>query len=370
MAEPEASYLARHGVESTITAAVSQVLKEKPLDPLKRIGQLLLGALPGSALQVELSDAAHDLIHANGWRLGMVGFGSPASESTVRVMSAMCIAASHQNSLPDEFSWVELTYDDKPLSERGGTYIKKSSRPRHVTPPFFSSRTTIRLLQSVVVHKAHDHFMSHPHSYNKPLAERGGTYAHDHFYVTPPFFPYITEIDFLVSSLSPTFFGFFSLSNPVFPMLFPDVTHTPILPIYQRISFYIYIYQRISCFFSPRQTHDGSSLSRVGGALGWCGGDAGDPHRRHHVQRFHTHRPDARHRVPGRNAGPILAGAFSSSSIWPLLNSPTHTPFRHMPHPVSPQMSEINSLFSFFVSKGAHPLFAICRTSFPPYVRN
>ena len=347
MAEPEASYLARHGVESTITAAVSQVLKEKPLDPLKRIGQLLLGALPGSALQVELSDAAHDLIHANGWRLGMVGFGSPASESTVRVMSAMCIAASHQNSLPDEFSWVELTYDDKPLSERGGTYIKKKLTTT-------SCHTPILLI-------TYD---------NTPLAERGGTYAHDHFYVTPPFFPYITEIDFLVSSLSPTFFGFFSLSNPVFPMLFPDVTHTPILPIYQRISFFIYIYQRISCFFSPRQTHDGSSLSRVGGALGWCGGDAGDPHRRHHVQRFHTHRPDARHRVPGRNAGPILAGAFSSSSIWPLLNSPTHTPFPHMPHPVSPQMSEINSLFSFFFSKGAHPLFAICRTSVPPHFRN
>ena len=121
MAEPEASYLASHQVESTITAAVSQVLKEKPLDPLKRIGQLLLGALPASALQVELSDAAHDLIDANGWRLGMVGFGSPASESTVRVMSAMCIACSHQNSLPDDFSLVELTYDNKPLAERGGT---------------------------------------------------------------------------------------------------------------------------------------------------------------------------------------------------------------------------------------------------------
>ena len=131
-------------------------------------------------------------------------------------------------------------------------------------------------------------------------------------------------------------------------MLFPDVTHTPILPIYQRISFFIYIYQRISCFFSPRQTHDGSSLSRVGGALGWCGGDAGDPHRRHHVQRFHTHRPDARHRVPGRNAGPILAGAFSSSSIWPLLNSPTHTPFPHMPHPVSPICQKLILFFRFF----------------------
>ena len=147
MAEPEASYLARHGVESTITAAVSQVLKEKPLDPLKRIGQLLLGALPGSALQVELSDAAHDLIHANGWRLGMVGFGSPASESTVRVMSAMCIACSHRNSLPDDFSWVELTYDDKPLAERGGTKKKKLTTTLCHTPI-----RTISLLQSVAVH--------------------------------------------------------------------------------------------------------------------------------------------------------------------------------------------------------------------------
>ena len=251
MAEPEASYLARHGVESTITAAVSQVLKEKPLDPLKRIGQLLLGALPGSALQVELSDAAHDLIHANGWRLGMVGFGSPASESTVRVMSAMCIAASHQNSLPDEFSWVELTYDDKPLSERGGTYIKKSSRPRHVTPPFFSSRTTIRLLQSVVVHKAHDHFMSHPHSYNKPLAERGGTYAHDHFLSHPhsshtsprSIFWFLLSLQlFLVSSLSPTQSSQCS----------SQMSHT--LPFFLSISGspFIYIYISGSPVFSPR----------------------------------------------------------------------------------------------------------------------
>ena len=252
MAEPEASYLARHGVESTITAAVSQVLKEKPLDPLKRIGQLLLGALPGSALQVELSDAAHDLIHANGWRLGMVGFGSPASESTVRVMSAMCIAASHQNSLPDEFSWVELTYDDQPLSERGGTYIKKKAHDHVMSHPHSSHHVrqyascrawwyikltttlchtpirTISLLQSVVVHTLTTTFMSHPHSsHTSPRS----------------IFWFLLSLQlFLVSSLSPTQSSQCS----------SQMSHT--LPFFLSISGspFLYIYISGSPVFSPR----------------------------------------------------------------------------------------------------------------------
>ena len=79
------SFLSDHAVETTITAAVAQVLKEKPSDPIRRIGQILLGSLPASAEKVELTAEAKELMSQHGWDQGMVGFGSPASESTVRV---------------------------------------------------------------------------------------------------------------------------------------------------------------------------------------------------------------------------------------------------------------------------------------------
>ena len=49
-----------------------------------------------------------------------------------------------------------------------------------------------------------------------------------------------------------------------------------------------------------------------------------------------------------------------------LVNSPTHTPFAHMSHPVSPICQKLILFFRFFVSKGAHPLFPICRPPVSP----
>ena len=47
MAESAKAYLERFGVEGAVAKAVTQVLKERPMDPVAAIANILLGATAG-----------------------------------------------------------------------------------------------------------------------------------------------------------------------------------------------------------------------------------------------------------------------------------------------------------------------------------
>jgi len=65
-------------------------------------------AATGGAPTVTLSDEAKKKLEEKGWNKGVVGFGSAASEASVKLTSALSI-------LKKEHTWVDLSWDDKAL---------------------------------------------------------------------------------------------------------------------------------------------------------------------------------------------------------------------------------------------------------------